>query len=60
MNNNVNYISENFTNSLTTTTNNNNLLRNDIQPRRNSYQIAILTSKQDRLEVLCSNASSIS
>ncbi|CAF3454329.1 unnamed protein product [Rotaria socialis] len=60
MNNNVNYISENFTNSLTTNNNNNNLLRNDIQPRRNSYQIAILTSKQDRLEVLCSNASSIS
>ncbi|CAF2064078.1 unnamed protein product [Rotaria magnacalcarata] len=67
MNNNVNYISENFTNSLTTTTttttnnnNNNNLLPNDVQLRRNSYQMAILTSKQDRLEVLCSNASSIS
>lgn len=38
---------------------NNHLKVNDTKLRRNSYQLAILTSKQDRLEHLCSNSSSI-
>jgi hypothetical protein len=52
MNNQNHYYIPNFPNSPS--------ILNDIQPRRNSYQMAIRRSKQDRLEYLSSSSSSIS
>ncbi|CAF2619107.1 unnamed protein product [Rotaria sp. Silwood2] len=59
MNDNVNYFSENFTNT-SVDHRYYSTIPNNIQLRRNSYQMAIRTSKQDRLEFLCSTTSSIS
>ncbi|CAF1325400.1 unnamed protein product [Rotaria sordida] len=59
MNDNINYFSEDFTHS---SVNHRyySTISNNIQLRRNSYQMAMLTSKQDRLELLYSTSASIS
>ncbi|CAF3564469.1 unnamed protein product [Rotaria sp. Silwood1] len=59
MNDNINDFPENFSNS-SIDHRYYSTISNDIQLRRNSYQMAILTSKQDHLEYLCSTSSSVS